>query len=456
MPVNVDFFDNLVIDGGSVFNGRDTGKYLLSGGYSLTIDGLSEIAFEMRDPNLAFLSSFPGDRGPIGKKAVYGGLAYEIASISAGPGAAGDGQSTFRLRPEGIEKLKRVTGPLNRENISATQYVRDAVNRQGLKLVAQDTPVRPSIERDTKEGLGTGDDRNEWTTIQGLAGEEMFLAFEMHGTVYFASPKWLFEKQPNVKVAWCPPHMSAPTDAIRMMNAPDVDVSSKDKLEDEIGFSLPYSALGRLWPGHTITLVNVPNIDKKLLVTEVSYDLAASATGVIGVRARMPWELAKVERTKPQPQIDLSGMVGSGARGVGMGPGGGGKRFYASEICMAAKERNLGRDGARNGIATALVESNLTMYANYAVPESLKFPHEAVGSDHDSVGLFQQRQAGWGTLAERMNARASAGMFFNKMMTFNWRAMDPGAACQKVQVSAFPGKYSQRMAEAVQWVNQVY
>ena len=139
-----------------------------------------------------------------------------------------------------------------------------------------------------------------------------------------------------------------------------------------------------------------------------------------------------------------------------MGATGKGKRFYASEICMAAKERNLGRDGARNGIATALVETNLTMYANRAVPASLNYPHDAVGSDHDSVGLFQQRQAGWGTLAQRMNPRASAGLFFNKMMTFNWRAMDPGAACQRVQVSAYPGRYSQRMGEANQWVAAVY
>lgn len=82
------------------------------------------------------------------------------------------------------------------------------------------------------------------------------------------------------------------------------------------------------------------------------------------------------------------------------------------------------------------------------MPASFSFPHDAVGSDHDSVGLFQQRQAGWGSIAERMNPFGSAKLFFNKLNTFNWRAMAPGAAAQRVQVSAFPGRYAGRMGEA--------
>ena len=57
---------------------------------------------------------------------------------------------------------------------------------------------------------------------------------------------------------------------------------------------------------------------------------------------------------------------------------------------------------------------------------------------------------------ENMNARASAHLFYNAMMRFNWRGMDPGAACQKVQQSAFPGKYAQRMGEATNIVNQYW
>lgn len=118
------------------------------------------------------------------------------------------------------------------------------------------------------------------------------------------------------------------------------------------------------------------------------------------------------------------------------------------------EESNAKNDAAILAVATALVESELTMYASPAVPESMNFPHDAVQKpDFDSCGIFQQRNNGaWGTVAQRMNARASAGMFLNALNKFDWRNMDPGAACQRVQGSRFPEKYGQRMEEARQLV----
>src|SRR5690606_24070497 len=132
----------------------------------------------------------------------------------------------------------------------------------------------------------------------------------------------------------------------------------------------------------------------------------------------------------------------------GTGPG---AENYVRDIARAAKDLGLSFDGAKIGVATALVESELRMYANRNVPESLSLPHDAVGSDHDSVGLFQQRGNGaWGSVADRMDAYRSAGMFFSAMKKFPWESMDPGAAAQKVQASAYPGKYSGRMGQAVE------
>ena len=128
-----------------------------------------------------------------------------------------------------------------------------------------------------------------------------------------------------------------------------------------------------------------------------------------------------------------------------------GPEFFAYEISRQAKGMDLSADGAKIGIATALVESGdpMKMYANNAVPESLNYRHDAVGSDHDSVGLFQQRNNGaWGTTAERMDPFDSAGMFFRELVKFDWESMDPGAAAQKVQRSAHPDRYGQRMSRA--------
>ncbi|MGP9720969.1 phage tail tape measure protein [Corynebacterium sp. AOP40-4SA-5] len=131
----------------------------------------------------------------------------------------------------------------------------------------------------------------------------------------------------------------------------------------------------------------------------------------------------------------------------------GGPEGYVYGIVQSAQDHGLPASGAKIGVATALVEAGdpLQMWANHAVPESLNFPHDAVGSDHDSVGLFQQRDNGaWGTVAQRMDPYDSAGMFFDEMLRKfpNWQSMDPGAVAQGVQVSAFPDRYATKMGRA--------
>lgn len=139
---------------------------------------------------------------------------------------------------------------------------------------------------------------------------------------------------------------------------------------------------------------------------------------------------------------------GAAAAGASNKPG---RDNYVKDIAAAVHKRNLPLDAAIIAVGTALVESELKMYANSKVPESLKLPHDAVGSDGTSVGLFQQQQNGaWGSLAQNMNAFASAGLFLDAMLKKypNWASMQKGAVAQGVQQSAFPAKYEPRMPEA--------
>ncbi|MDO4606960.1 MAG: tape measure protein, partial [Bowdeniella nasicola] len=136
-----------------------------------------------------------------------------------------------------------------------------------------------------------------------------------------------------------------------------------------------------------------------------------------------------------------------------------GPEFFVHEITRKAKDLSLSADGAKIGVATALVESGdpMKMYANRAVPESLNYRHDALGSDHDSVGLFQQRDNGaWGTVADRMDPYRSAGLFYQAMLRKfpDWESRDPGAVAQGVQVSAFPDRYATKMDRAMQLVKE--
>lgn len=83
------------------------------------------------------------------------------------------------------------------------------------------------------------------------------------------------------------------------------------------------------------------------------------------------------------------------------------------------------------------------MYANKTVPESLNYPHDAVGSDYDSLNFFQQRLRYWGTVAQLMNQDYAINVFYTQLAKVpGWAVMRPGVAAQRVQVSAFPDAYA--------------
>lgn len=89
------------------------------------------------------------------------------------------------------------------------------------------------------------------------------------------------------------------------------------------------------------------------------------------------------------------------------------------------------------------------MYANNAVPASLKYHHDRIGSDHDSIGLFQQRASIYKNIACDMEAGCSAGQFFAEMKRVKgWQTMAVGTLCQKVQRSAYPDRYAKQVGAA--------
>ncbi|GAA2362844.1 hypothetical protein [Dactylosporangium salmoneum] len=123
----------------------------------------------------------------------------------------------------------------------------------------------------------------------------------------------------------------------------------------------------------------------------------------------------------------------------------------AVAIIRAGQKQGLPSRAYVVAIATALQESHLHNLANSNVPASLNLPNEGVGSDHDSVGLFQQRPS-WGTVAELMNPAEAAQRFYAALAEVNgWEQMAVTVAAQTVQVSAYPDAYAkwQSLAEQV-------
>lgn len=123
----------------------------------------------------------------------------------------------------------------------------------------------------------------------------------------------------------------------------------------------------------------------------------------------------------------------------------------AAAIVDVGVELGIPEQGQVVALATAMQESRLFTYANDTVEESLTLPHDRVGSDFDSVGVFQQRRVGWGSVAERMDTRRSATLFYEALLRVpEWESLSVTVAAQRVQISAFPQAYAQWEDDALQ------
>ncbi|KAG0206351.1 hypothetical protein BGX28_002205 [Mortierella sp. GBA30] len=130
---------------------------------------------------------------------------------------------------------------------------------------------------------------------------------------------------------------------------------------------------------------------------------------------------------------------------------------YARIIAQVAHNYGVGARGCYVAIATALVESEIKVYCNYKVAGSCNLPHDDVGSDGESVGIFQQQSPLWGTAKDCMDPATSAGKFYKELKdTRGWENMSIGAAAQAVQGSAYPSRYGKRANEAISICDKAY
>ncbi|MFI6783366.1 hypothetical protein [Micromonospora sp. NPDC050276] len=117
----------------------------------------------------------------------------------------------------------------------------------------------------------------------------------------------------------------------------------------------------------------------------------------------------------------------------------------AKIIVDVGLEMKMPRRALVVALATAMQESNLYNLASDVLPESAQYPNQGSGSDHDSVGLFQQRpSSGWGTVAQLMRPSYAARAFYTALNEIpGWQDMSVTAAAQAVQISAYPDAYAQ-------------
>ncbi len=113
----------------------------------------------------------------------------------------------------------------------------------------------------------------------------------------------------------------------------------------------------------------------------------------------------------------------------------------AAAIMKAATDLGLPVAAQLIGVQTAIGESTLRV---------IDFGD---GAGPDSRGLFQQRAAGWGSYAERMDPHISATNFFKALQRVEgWESLEPTIAIHRAQRNADPNHYTQFRARATEIV----
>ncbi|RAN96543.1 hypothetical protein ONO23_02524 [Micromonospora noduli] len=145
------------------------------------------------------------------------------------------------------------------------------------------------------------------------------------------------------------------------------------------------------------------------------------------VRKKAPKKPVKPRRPRPVAGLDQAQMDN------------------AKIIVDVGLEMKMPRRALVVALSTAMQESNLYNLASDVLPESAEYPNQGSGSDHDSVGLFQQRpSSGWGTVAQLMRPSYAARAFYTALNEIpGWQDMSVTAAAQAVQISAYPDAYAQ-------------
>lgn len=130
------------------------------------------------------------------------------------------------------------------------------------------------------------------------------------------------------------------------------------------------------------------------------------------------------------------------------------QRDNAAVVVSVGRSLGVPDRGVVIALAVAHQESRFLNYANdgkggdidesqLGIEESLALPHDAVGSDHGSLGIFQQQWPWWGSMQELMTPALAAQKFYERLVRVpRWQELSVTEAGQAVQKSAHPDAYA--------------
>lgn len=246
-----------------------------------------------------------------GSRCDFANLDLEVRAIEVAPRGV-DNALRITARSLGVGKLKRARGALVRKNLTPSQFVKLEAKRAGLKCIAQPSPKRKSIARQTGKDAETS-----WDTCQRLAKELGYVCFEAAGTLYFGRPTWLTERTKELRVTWKGAKTDGAIDALPTCRRSGDDRKNVATVEAMLRGDLGEDAR----PGMALILDGVPTFDGRYMVDTVTLPLAEGAAATVSASTpENPKPEPPPKKTKSSPGKGKGGKGGddssSGATGA--------------------------------------------------------------------------------------------------------------------------------------------
>jgi hypothetical protein len=256
----------------------DVAEAVIDGNVSLTTDGATQVNFTVIDSDLMLLRSRLFERG--------GACDYDNLRlvISARELVDGDGGPRVQVtaRSLGWRKLKAARGALVRRKVSPTQFAYYEAKAAGLGFIGEPSAVRSQIARQTGDQA-----ESSWDTIQRLAKEIGFIAFEAGGILYFGRPTWLLTRPGTVTywpLVWSPDESKRTEGLQEVPNCRDSDDDTSAAAT--VTVKLLSDDAEKVRPGDLLLLYGVGTFDGRYMVTNVEIPFAGA--GVVTVTAMTP------------------------------------------------------------------------------------------------------------------------------------------------------------------------
>lgn len=409
----------------------DVAGAVTSAKIDLSTSEVDQLTIVMDDRDLRIHSSGLFTAGTLttaGSPVDYAGMRFECRSVDLSPA----GTLTVTTRSLGSCKLKRARGALVRRNLSPTTFAGLEAHGAGLKFVGQPSAKRASIVR-----AGGDQPETSWDTIQRLAKELGYLAFESHGTLYFGTPTWFVGRTSAAGlVVGISSATHQPSDS-RILSRPSLRTSGDDaRRAATLSVDVVVELGETLIPGHRFDLSGVAGFSGRYLIDSVSIEVGRDKP--VTVAASTPINPTPEPPETPSSTVHVKTPKAGSYAGTHFTSA---QLVNATTIYRAGLKAGVGTRGIVIALMVALQESSL---------------YNLRGGDKDSAGLFQQRRP-WGSYEERTSPTKSAGLFFEGGHAAGtpglkdlkgWTGMDEAVAAQKVQRSKYPTAYRKWKDEA--------